>query len=145
VAIRVRNQGALRRLLRSMRPKALLLGVSTAALAAGCGESTTTVHSVVTQQVSTPTVTASQPGANAGKAPDEGHVGTVPKEIGARLDVAERDLQGKRLPYRVLVRGGSRVVVKSAWTVCETNPAPRTHLELGTTIRLIVARSCGQR
>jgi beta-lactam-binding protein with PASTA domain len=65
----------------------------------------------------------------------------VPNVTGVRLDAAEKDLKRRSVPYRILASGGSGAA-KNSWTVCETNPAPRTHLESGTTVRLIVAPSC---
>jgi hypothetical protein len=66
----------------------------------------------------------------------------VPNEVGLQLDVAERDLRRRRIPYRVLppAQGLSPA---AALRVCASSPTPRTHLESGTTVRLIVARSCG--
>jgi hypothetical protein len=66
----------------------------------------------------------------------------VPNERNARLGIAEKDLEGKGIPYKVLVRGGASGAALSSWRVCETQPSPRFHLESGTTVRLIVAPSC---
>jgi hypothetical protein len=122
--------------------KALLLFAVTTAGLAGCGESTTMVKTAVTQRRSTHTPTATGQPSAAEEAPSETHIGTVPKEIGLRLDAAVKDLNSKKIPYKVI--GGASGVVKNDWMVCEMIPSPRTHLEFGTTIRLIVARSCGQ-
>jgi hypothetical protein len=120
-------------------------------LAGGCGAAkTTTVQSAITTQATTPNATVPQTGqtqatapAPTSSAPTEGiPIGTVPNEVGARLDAAERSLQRQRIPFKVVARGTAGVPVKGAWTVCETSPAPRIHLETGTTVDLIVARSC---
>jgi PASTA domain len=66
----------------------------------------------------------------------------VPNETGVRLDVAEKDLKEKRVSYKVVGAVASGPVVKSDWTVCETNPKPHTHLSFGTTVTLIVASPC---
>ena len=118
-----------------MAPRLLLVtGILAAALGAGCGGSTTTVAT-----------TTSKPPASTKTAAGAGNLeepAAVPDETHRRLDVAERDLERKRLPYRVIRGGATGLGPKSDLTVCETNPAPRTHLESGTTIRLIVRRSC---
>lgn len=109
-----------------MAPGLLLaLGMVAAALSAGCGGNTTTV--------------ATHTAAGAGSLEEPA---AVPDETHVRLEVAERDLERRRLLYRVIRGGASGLSPKSDLTVCETNPAPRTHLESGTTIRLIVRRSC---
>ena len=125
----------------------LVATVMTAALCSGCGgTSTSTVETAINKQaVTTPTATTPQPeptqSSVAGESPDQEQGGTVPNEIGVRLDVAVRDLEGKKVKYKVVRPGTSGAKIN--WTVCKTNPLPRTHLESGTTIRLIVARSCG--
>jgi hypothetical protein len=81
--------------------------------------------------------TAATPGAAAAQEPRE-----VPKETNLRLVVAEKDLERRGVPYRVVGAGYTSSSRKSEWIVCETNPTARTHLESGTTIRLIVGRSC---
>jgi hypothetical protein len=134
-----------------MKPRLLVvLGLVTAALGAGCGGTTTTVETVTTKQPpSTSTSTVSQPertetvhtSSPTGPGNHEGP-GTVPDETHVRLDVAERDLARRGVSYTVVGVGASGLGAKSHWTVCETNPSPRTHLESGTTIRLIVGRSC---
>jgi PASTA domain-containing protein len=123
------------------KTKALLIVAVTTALA-GCGESTTTVETGVTKRPSAPTAPAQPQTPSVGEeVPNEQHVGAVPNEIGLRLDFAEKDLNSKKLPYKV-IGGSSGGVARGDWTVCEMNPAPRTHLEFGTTIRLLVAHSC---
>lgn len=128
----------------------LVVGIVTTALL-GCGGSTSTTTKVVTSQppgTSTTTVpqpkqTEAVPTSTAAREPNHEGPGTVPDETRVRLDVAEIDLKRRGLSYRVIApTGTSALNVKSKWTVCETNPSPRTHLETGTTIRLIVARSC---
>jgi hypothetical protein len=68
--------------------------------------------------------------------------GTAPNEIGIRLAVAERNLKRRKIPYKIIGAAASGVVATRSWPVCKTNPAPRSHLESGTTLYLIVARSC---
>jgi hypothetical protein len=120
-------------------------------LAGGCGAAkTTTVQSAITTQATTPSATVPQTAqtqatapAATSSTPTEGvPIGTVPNEVGVRLDAAERSLQRKRIPFKVVARGTAGVPVKGAWTVCETSPAPRIHLETGTTVELIVAPAC---
>lgn len=100
----------------------------------GAGRATTTVPQPKTAGNSqTPSVAE---GAN-----HEGR-GTVPEETGVRLDVAVRDLARRKLPYRVVGGTASTLGTQRRWLVCETSPSPRTHLESGTVIRLIIARAC---
>ena len=128
----------------------LLLAVS----ATGCGgATTTTVETVVTKQVVAPAPTTqtgstetTSPGqrtnSTAGEASQTGQSQTVPNEIKVRLDVAEEELESKKLSYKVVGGGAFGVIVKSNWTVCEMKPPPGTHVAPRSTIRLIVARSC---
>jgi hypothetical protein len=67
---------------------------------------------------------------------------TVPNETHVRLDVAEEELESSQLAYKVVGGGTFGVVVKSDWTVCEMKPSPGTHVEPGSTVRLIIARTC---
>jgi hypothetical protein len=172
-------------MLRGDRFKATLLvmlGMVTAVLGVGCGETTTKVVSQVPERrpsTSTTTVSQPQPSATGGTsasatggtsasatggtsasatggtsstatAPASATPGAaavqepreVPNETNLRLVVAEKDLERRGVPYRVLGAGYTGSSSKSEWIVCETNPAARTHLESGTTIRLIVGRSC---
>jgi hypothetical protein len=125
------------------KTKALLLVVVTTAGLAGCGESTTTVKTGVAKPPNTSTAPVqSKTPSIAGEVHNDQRVGTVPNEIGLRLDLAERDLNSKKLRYKV-IGGSSGGVARGDGRVCEMNPAPRTHLEFGTTIRLLVAQSCG--
>jgi PASTA domain len=84
-----------------------------------------------------PTQTAS----HAEEASHEG-LGVVPNETGTRLSVAEQNMRQRAIPYRLISRHPSDGAAKGDWTVCETNPAPRTHLESGTVVRLIAAPAC---
>jgi hypothetical protein len=121
-------------------------------LAGGCGgaKTTTTSERATTTQATTPSATAQQSGptqttppAAGTSPPGEGvPIGTVPNEVGVRLEAAERSLQSKRIPFKAVAQGGTGMPVKSNWTVCESSPAPRIHLETGTTVDLIVAPSC---
>ena len=118
-----------------MAPRLLLaLGILAAALGAGCGANATTVATTTSQR---PASTKTAAGAGSLEEP-----AAVPDETHRRLAVAERDLARRGLPYRVIRGGATGLGPKSDLTVCETNPAPRTRLESGTTIRLIVRRSC---
>jgi hypothetical protein len=123
----------------------IVLGLAAAAVGAGCG-ATTTVETVGTKSgPGTPTATASQqteaghtsPG---GGAPNGEVVGAVPDEVHRTLVVAEGDLGRQGVPYRVVVSSGK--IPSGTLTVCAMNPAPRTHLESGTAVRLIVGRTC---
>lgn len=67
---------------------------------------------------------------------------TIPDESNQRLDVAEEELEGQGLHYKVVGGGVFGVVVKSHWTVCETRPSGGATVHGDTTIRLIVARTC---
>jgi hypothetical protein len=128
----------------------VVLVMAAATLGAGCGGATTTVQTMTaTPRPGTSTAAVSQPkpseaGHTSSAAAEANHeeARTVPDETHVRLDAAERDLERRGVSFRVLGGGSSGLSPKSAWTVCETNPAPRTHLESGTTIRLIVGRSC---
>lgn len=136
--------------------KMLVIFVTGASLvAAGCGGSTTTVETVITKQAATtPAETSAETGrvqtappvqhtsSGAGEGSHGEHGGTVPNETKVRLDVAEEELESRKLAYKVVGGGLFGVVVKSHWTVCEVKPPPGTHVGSGTTVRLIVARSC---
>jgi hypothetical protein len=135
------------------RPRGLLVALPfILLLAGGCGaaKTTTTVQSAITTQATTPNATVPQTGqtqttppATGSSTPTEGiPIGSVPNEVGVRLDAAERSLQSKRIPFKAIAKGTAGTPVKSNWMVCESSPAPRTHLETGTTVDLIVAPSC---
>jgi hypothetical protein len=57
-----------------------------------------------------------------------------------RLDVAEEELETKKLGFEVLGRGPGGPAAKAQWTVCEMRPAPGTHVAQGATIRLVIKR-----
>jgi hypothetical protein len=126
----------------------------TALLAAGCGSAATrtgTVPSTQTRSTTqTPTSTVastapaqgSTPTAPPAEGPSREVTGTVPDETHLELRAAEQNLQRKRVPYKVLAREPSAGAVGGTWVVCTTNPAPRSHLESGTVVKLIVAPSC---
>jgi hypothetical protein len=129
----------------------IVLASSTMLVAAGCGAAkTTTRQSAATKPATTPNATAPQTGQSQTTPPATGTspsgegvpIGTVPNEVGVRLDAAERSLQSKRIPFKAVAKGVAGMPVKSNWTVCESSPAPRIHLETGTTVELIVAPSC---
>jgi hypothetical protein len=131
-----------------------LAGVAvTAILAAGCGTAPTprttgpvtqtnqsTAASAPTSPATTPTAGAHEEATHE-EATHES-TGTVPNETGLELRVAERNLRIKRVPYKVLRRSPSAAAVSTTWLVCTSNPAPRSHLESGTVVKLIVAPSC---
>jgi hypothetical protein len=126
-----------------------LAGVAlTAILAAGCGTApaTRTTGPVTQTNQSTaataPTSPATTPTAGAPEEATHEATGTVPNETGLELRVAERNLRTKRVPYKVLRRSPSAAAVSPTWLVCTSNPAPRSHLESGTVVKLIVAPSC---
>jgi hypothetical protein len=64
---------------------------------------------------------------------------SVPSLVGERLDVAEDKLDQLGLGYKEIGGGTFGIVVRSNWTVCQTEPAPG-----GTAarVRLIVDREC---
>jgi hypothetical protein len=68
---------------------------------------------------------------------------TVPDETGVRLGVAAKDLRRRGMLFKVVGDGVSGVTAKSTWAVCGTNPLPHSYIEVGTTIYLTVAQSCG--
>jgi len=121
------------------------------ALVAGCGSSGTTT--VIEKQAAAPptkTVTvqaASQPSATvttqhtssgASGSATGGHA--VPKLAGERLDVAEDKLTSEGLRYKEIGGGTFGIIVKSNWTVCQTEPAAGEHTS--GRVRLIVDRDC---
>jgi hypothetical protein len=129
--------------------------VAAVVLVGGCGTTTSTQGSARSTPAteSTPATgstaaTATGPaGETTNTAPpaeEANHEGpgTVPNETNLQLGVAERNLRLKHVPYRVVPRAPSAAGVKATWLVCESNPAPRSHLESGTVVRLIVAASC---
>jgi hypothetical protein len=59
-----------------------------------------------------------------------------------RLAGAEKELRRRGISYRVLKATVAGSMAGGSWTICRTNPLAQTHLESGTTIRLVVARSC---
>jgi hypothetical protein len=116
---------------------------------AGCGGSSSgseTPRSKATRSdlshTSTPTATAPAAiGSPAEEARHEGP-GTVPNEVGLRLHTAENNLKQREIPFRVIRLGASAQYAASRLTVCSSNPAPRSHLESGTIVRLAVAHAC---
>ncbi len=88
-----------------------------------------------------------QKGASTIPAPANGEASaepkTVPDETGVRLGVAAKDLRRRGLLFKVVGDGASGVAAKSIWTVCGTNPMPHSYIEVGTTVYLTVAQSCG--
>jgi beta-lactam-binding protein with PASTA domain len=66
----------------------------------------------------------------------------VPDEVGKRLDVAESDLGDAGLTYQEIGGGALGIIVRSNWTVCQTEPAAGSTVGSGRSVKLIVARSC---
>jgi hypothetical protein len=133
-----------------MRATVLLIAVVlTTSVGVGCGATTTTVATSSSRPASSvPAATAQQPQPSTTAPPASGAeeanheaVGTVPNETGLAVGVAEKDLERRHIPYKLVGATASGTAITN-WTVCETNPAPRTHLESGTTLRLAVAPSC---
>lgn len=116
-----------------------------AVLVAGCGAQATTPTQTATRTITTaaaaptPTVTRTvtrkaaptpQPSPTttappaATPAPSEaGGSRVVPTDlIGERLDVAENELNGDNVAYKVIGGGLFGIVVKSNWIVCQTTP-----------------------
>jgi hypothetical protein len=114
-------------------------------LMGGCGGSTTTVEHIVTQ-AATVTSTTTTSVAIPRKSPTQtaAHPGEkiVPNLLGKRLDVAENTLHETGLTYKVIGGGLFGIVVRSDWTVCETEPASETMIQPGGRVKLIVSRSC---
>jgi hypothetical protein len=113
---------------------------------AGCGGGTTPLNTGTNGHTPsapglTPPAESTQTSSPAEEANHEGP-GTVPNETGVRLLVAEKNLERRGIPYKVARRRASDGTLTADWRVCETNPAPRSHIESGTTLRLIVAPSC---
>jgi hypothetical protein len=135
---------------RSRKPFTLVCLATLCAALGACG---TTTHAPAQKSTAKPepgaaippaaqaVPTAAAPPASQGEQSQQG--ATVPNLIGVRLDRAEKELRRQGISYRVLgaaVDPGS--ALSASLTICRTNPLPHTHLESGTTIRLIVARSC---
>jgi len=122
-----------------------VLAASAGAAVAGCGSATTTVeeNTVVTIVKTQATPTAQPtPAAQTTNAPSKPQPAsqTLPDLVGQRLDVAELHLDERHIRYREVGGGAFGIVVRSNWTVCDTEPAA------GATnpgrVSLIVARSC---
>jgi hypothetical protein len=133
----------LRSALRSSRLAILPLGAA-AALLAGCGGAGAVATGTAASHGSTlaaapPSAPAQAEAAPAERSGAEGP-GAVPDEVGRPLATAERELHARHVPFRVIPAHGAGAGVSER--VCATNPTPRTHLESGTIVRLIVARSC---
>jgi hypothetical protein len=129
------------------KPNRLFVGAAVVLVAgAGCGGSTTPLNTGTKSHAPsapglTPRAEPTQTASPAEEARHEGP-GTVPDETGVRLHVAEKNLEGRGITYKVARRRPADGTVTADWRVCETNPAPRSHIESGTTLRLIVAPSC---
>lgn len=134
----------------SWRATPPLMGVAVSAvLAAGCGSAGPTSGTARTSQrsgssaaVSTAPAPGTTPATSPAEAPTQGATGAVPNETNLELRVAQQHLRLKHIPYKVLRRGQAPGPVSGTWIVCAMNPAPRTHLETGTVVRLLVAAAC---
>jgi hypothetical protein len=131
----------------------LLSAVALLGLLAGCGSSSNSgskpsVTTVVEQQTVTPPPAASDtststPAPAPASSPSSGSGKVkVPDEVGQRLDVAEDDLSSKGLTFQEIGGGVVGIVVKSNWTVCSTKPPAGTSVSSGSSVKLIVDRSC---
>ena len=135
---------------RSWRVTPPLMGVAVSAvLAAGCGSAAPTPGTTRTSLGSRSTAASSPapapgttPATSPAEAPSREATGAVPDETNLELRVAQQHLRLKHIPYKVLRRGQAPGTVTGTWIVCAMNPAPRTHLETGTVVRLLVAASC---
>ena len=63
----------------------------------------------------------------------------VPDLRGERLDVAESRLEARGLDWEEIGGGNLGIVIRSHWYVCAQEPPPG---KKGTTVRLVVERSC---
>lgn len=123
------------------------LGIICSAVLAlgGCGttSTTTTVERTVVAQAPASTTTTTEPTPRkAAPAALRRSEKTVPNELGKRLDVAENNLNEAGLSFRVLGGGLFGVMVRSDWTVCETEPTPESAIKAGGRVKLIIKRSC---
>lgn len=64
----------------------------------------------------------------------------LPDLVGERLDVAESDLRQLGLSSREIGGGTFGVVDRTAWEVCETDPAAGTEVSPDTRVELIIDR-----
>jgi hypothetical protein len=122
-----------------------MLVLPIALVVGGCGGSTTTVEHIVTQAAtvtSTTTASVSTPRKATTQAAVHSGEKTVPNLLGKRLDVAENTLHEAGLTYKEIGGGLFGIVVRSGWTVCETEPAPEAAIKAGGRVKLIVSRSC---
>lgn len=133
-----------------MKKAAIALALLTAGIVAGCGGSGGTTTVIEKQAATQPrTVTVQQAPAaddssaikNVSASGDSssraGHA--VPNLVGERLDVAEDKLDQLGLSYKEIGGGTFGIVVRSNWTVCQTEPASGG---AAARVRLIVDREC---
>jgi myo-inositol-hexaphosphate 3-phosphohydrolase len=140
-----------------MKSATALVGVLAVALIAGCGSSGGGTTTVIEQQAAAPTRTvtvqtnsapaptvtvehtnAESTSGSSSSAASSGHA--VPRLTGERLDVAEDKLTQTGLRYKEIGGGTFGIVVKSNWTVCQTEPAAGSRTS--GRVRLIVDRDC---
>jgi|tagenome__1003787_1003787.scaffolds.fasta_scaffold20651921_2 hypothetical protein len=133
-----------------MKKAAIALALLTAGVVAGCGGSGGTTTVIEKQAAVQPTVTVQQqaPAADESSATKDVSASggsssraqrSVPDLVGQRLDVAEDKLDQLGLNYKEVGGGTFGIVVRSNWTVCQTEPASGGQ---AARIRLIVDREC---
>jgi hypothetical protein len=134
-----------------MKKAAIALALLTAGIVAGCGGSggtTTVIEKQAATQPKTVTVQQQAPAtddssaANSVPASDDSSSSarhSVPNLVGERLDVAEDKLDQLGLNYKEIGGGTFGIVVRSNWTVCQTEPASGGQ---AARVRLIVDRDC---
>ena len=123
-----------------MRALARLVPLIVASSLSACGGSTSTEKLRGNRSRAGPTVPSSlETTASAAEPASHEGPGTAPNEIGRRLGGAEADLLRRGIRYRVKGRTAGE---EPQALVCETNPAPRSHLESGTVLYLVVGSSC---
>jgi hypothetical protein len=119
---------------------------------AGCGGSsrtTTVIEKQAAVQPKTVTVQQQAPAPaddsstakniSASDDPSSQAQHSVPNLVGERLDVAEDKLDQLGLNYNEIGGGTFGIVVRSNWTVCQTEPASGGS---AARVRLIVDRDC---
>jgi beta-lactam-binding protein with PASTA domain len=73
--------------------------------------------------------------------PEEGG-GAVPDVIGTSLPAAKAEVKAAGYHTKVKRGGLFGVVIEENWTVCATDPPAGSPASPGTTVNLVVARSC---
>jgi hypothetical protein len=107
---------------------------------AACGGATSEVGAAAAP--ATVTVVAPAPAAAPAPAPAATEdASAMPNLIGRRLDVAEAKLGALGIGYVEVGGGTFGIVVRSNWTVCETDPSAGAAVT--GAVSLIVDRECG--